>query len=113
MKKFFATIATVVFAGSVHAASDADVYHGWAAGNPDLSTDVSSLVQSVVSRGSYEALVYNGFEQGNSELSFESESVAIRLASQPGIGDSMGSLDRISLSGSNIYNGFEVGNPDL
>ena len=114
MKKLFATIAIVVFAGSVHAASDAEVYRGLATDNPDLSTDLDSVVvQSEVSLGSYDAFVYSGFENGNSELSFGSESVAAELAVQPGIGDSFDFLDRSSLSGVSVYNGFEIGNPDL
>ena len=112
MKKLIATIATVVFAGSVHAALDSEVYHGWAAGNPDLSSGVVT-VKSDVSPGSYDAIVYNGFQQGNSELSFGSESVAVQLAVQPGIGDSFDTMDRSSLSSSSVYNGFEIGNPDL
>ena len=110
MKKVVTIIATVLFAGGIHAASNAEVYHGWAFGNPDLSTDVSTSVGSELSLVSYDASVYNGFEQGNSELSFESKSVAAQLANQPGIGDSM---DRSTVSTSSIYHGFEIGNPDL
>ena len=112
MKKLFATIATVVFAGSVHAASDAEVYNGWAAGNPDLSSDVVT-VKSDVSPASYDIVVYNGFERGNSERSYGSESVAVQLAVQPGVGDSFNHMDRRALFTSSIYRGFEIGNPDL
>ena len=64
------SIATVIFAGSVHAVSDREVYRGLAAGNPDLSTDLDSVVvQSELVPGLYDAFVYNGFEQGNTERS--------------------------------------------
>ena len=62
---------------------------------------------------SYDIIVYNGFERGNSELSYGSESVAVQLAVQPGIGDSFDRMDRSALFSSSIYNGFEIGNPDL
>ena len=114
MNKLFATIATVIFAGSVYAASDSEVYRGWAAGNPDLSTDLDRVaVPPEVSPGSYDAFVYNGFENGNPELSFGWENVAAELAVQPGIGDRFDSVDRSLLSSFSIYNGFEIGNPDL
>lgn len=112
MKKLFATIATVVFSGSIQAASDVEVYHGWAAGNPDLTSDVVTL-RSDVFPASYDVIVYNGFERGNSELSFGSESAAARLATQPGIGDSVDTMARGELRGFSIYNGFEIGNPEL
>lgn len=112
MRTLFATIATVVFAGSVQAASDSQVYHGWAAGNPDLSSDFGGVsVQSEVSPGSQDSFVYNGFEQGNTELSHGAENIAAQLAVQPGVGDSVETMNRGRLS--SIYHGFEVGNPDL
>ena len=73
MNKLFATIATLVFTGSVHAASDSQVYHGWASGNPDLSSDVERLDRSTwlaeagMGRGSVSS-IYRGFEIGNPDL---------------------------------------------
>ena len=112
MKKLVTPIATVLFAGTVHAASDAEVYHGWATGNPDLSSDVVTA-KSDPSPYSHDAIVYNGFENGNSELAFGSKSAADQVANQPAIGDSVNTVNRSSLSGFSIYNGFEIGNPEL
>lgn len=115
MKKQFAAIAAIIFAGSVHAASDAVVYHGFERGNPDLSTDWSSVSDPMaLSSGDYDAIVYNGFEQGNPELNFGVESVTAPVAVQPGIGDVSGFVVQGSPTKlSSIYNGFERGNPDL
>ena len=112
MNKLFATIATLVFTGSVHAASDSQVYHGWASGNPDLSSDVDAVaLTSRVPSGPPGSDIYNGFERGNAELSYGSETLAARLGGQPGIGDGSAGMGRGSVS--SIYRGFEIGNPDL
>ena len=112
MNRLFATIATLAFAGSVQAASDAEVYHGWAVGNSELSTDLDPVVgQMETVPGSLDAFVYNGFERNNSELAVGSESLPAGLAVQPEIGDSFKGRDRGSSF--SIYNGFEAGNPDL
>ena len=42
MKQTLVTITALLFAGSLQAASDVEVYHGFAAGNPELSTDGQS-----------------------------------------------------------------------
>lgn len=42
MRQALITITALLFAGSLHAASDVEVYHGFAAGNPELSTDAQS-----------------------------------------------------------------------
>ena len=69
MKQTLATAVALLFAGSIQAASDAEVYHGFSAGNPDLSSETQTAkkrgVDSVIG---FDALVYNGFEVGNPDL---------------------------------------------
>ena len=70
MKRRFATIATLVSAGSVRAASGSQSPHVRAAGNPDLSSGLDRVcAHSETLPGSQDSLLYNGFEQGKSELS--------------------------------------------
>ena len=51
MKQTTAILSSILIVGSVHAASDADVYQGWAKGNPDLSTEVPSYQASAAVAG--------------------------------------------------------------
>ena len=120
MKQTLVTATALLFAGSLQAASDAEVYHGFAAGNPDISSET----QTAHRRGSgpeigFDALVYNGFELGNPELASdgptESSTKTAMVGSQPAIGSGARGFG----SGGDpfhrwsIYNGFEIGNPDL
>ena len=119
MKQTLATAIALLFAGSIQAASDAEIYHGFAAGNPDLSSET----QTAQNRGSdsrigFDALVYNGFELGNQELSSDgptrsSTEVAVMIGSQPAIGSSNRGFGSDLFNQHSIYNGFEVGNPEL
>jgi hypothetical protein len=118
MKQTLATAIALLFAGSIQAASDSEVYHGFAAGNPDLSSET----QTARNRGSnsaigFDAVVYNGFELGNPELSTDSRSGSATemamIGSQPAIGSSSRVFGSDPFNQRGIYNGFEVGNPDL
>ena len=118
MKHTIAIAIATLFAGSLQAASDAEVYHGFAAGNPDLSTETQTAQNHGSDSGiGFDALVYNGFELGNPELSTGSRSgssteVAM-IGSQPAIGSSNRGFGSDLFNQRSIYNGFEVGNPDL
>lgn len=85
MKQTLVTITALLFAGSLQAASDVEVYHGFAAGNPELSTDGQSARTTEVAM----------------------------IAAQPAIGSSARGFGNDPFSQRSIYNGFEVGNPDL
>ena len=85
MKQTLVTITALLFAGSLQAASDVEVYHGFAAGNPELSTDGQSARTTEVAM----------------------------IAAQPAIGSSVRGFGNDPFSQRSIYNGFEVGNPDL
>ena len=120
MRQTLATAIALLFAGSLQAASDAEVYHGFAAGNPDLSTTAYTAQNRSSGSGiGFDAFVYNGFEVGNPELSTggrtgSSTEVAM-IGSQPAIGSGTRGFgsDGDPFNQWSIYNGFEVGNPDL
>ena len=80
MKAIVTTIALTIFAGTAAAASDQDVYAGFA-GNPDLGHDMTYMQAPSASqpgigdstsgqRSSFttRADIYRGFEKGNSDL---------------------------------------------
>jgi hypothetical protein len=118
MKQTLATAIALLFAGSIQAASDVEVYHGFAAGNPDLSAETQTAqIRGSGSKIGFDALVYNGFELGNPELSSDSlprsYSEVDVIGSQPAIGSSNREFGGELFSQRSIYNGFEVGNPDL
>ena len=120
MKQALATITAILFAGSVQAASDFEVYHGFAVGNSDLSTEVGTMRHRLSDpRLGFDALVYNGFEQGNPELSTDGPIAPARevamTGAQPAIGSAVGGFGTDSglFAQGSIYNGFEEGNPDL
>ena len=118
MKHTITTAIAMLFAGSLQAASDAEVYHGFAAGNPDLSSEVYSAQRpGSDSRVSYDALVYHGFELGNPELGTDGQIERTAEVAMTGAQPAVGSGDRLFgsdlFSQRSIYNGFEVGNPDL
>ena len=124
MKKVISSIAIMLFAGTINAATDAEIYHGFAKGNPDLETgsgyDVHrSAVQPGIGSGSgmmrtggFSAnQIYHGFERGNPDL--HSGYSRYSVAAVPGIG-SRSSASRHSVATDNdIYHGFEKDNPDL
>ena len=81
MKTAYVTFAMMIFAGSASAASDNDVYHAWAMGNPDLSSDFHQLRAPAASQPGIgdnpmgqthginsSAEIYRGFEKGNPDL---------------------------------------------
>ena len=121
MKQTLAAAIALLFAGSLQAASDAEVYHGFAAGNPDLSTErFTAHNRSSDSGTGFDRLVYNGFEVGNPELSTAGGSGAspdevAMIGSPPAVGSGTGGFggDSDPFRQWSIYNGFEVGNPDL
>lgn len=123
MKKLIPAVAALLFVGSVSAATDAEIYHGFAKGNPDLSSGSSysesrTAVQPGIGSGTGPSPVhgvsnneiYHGFEKGNPDLWSGASRTA--SASVPGIGSRSGSASR-HVSDNDIYHGFEKGNPDL
>lgn len=116
MKHTISTIAALLIAGSVQAqaGSDAAVYQGFAAGNSDLRSDpFSSSGQRLAAR---DAEVYHGFEVMNSELSTDIGSPGSSVTAMvPQIGSSTSDYHGGSelFRHRSIYNGFEMGNPDL
>ena len=80
MKAMIITIALTIFAGTAAAASDHDVYAGFAK-NPDLGHDMTHMQApgaSQRSMGDYDSAqrssgttradIYRGFEEGNPDL---------------------------------------------
>ncbi len=123
MKKSIIAISALLFTGAAGAASDWEIYRGFAPGNPDLSTgstykSVASAVQpgigsSTGTRSHSPATdydIYRGFASGNSDLSSDM-APSLRTANAPGIGEGTGL--RGSASNHFIYHGFEKDNPDL
>ncbi|MBA1445934.1 MAG: hypothetical protein M3H12_17785 [Chromatiales bacterium] len=123
MKRSIIAISALLFAGTAGAASDWEIYRGFAPGNPDLSTgstykSVATAVQpgigsSTGTRSHSPATdydIYRGFASGNSDLSSDM-APSLRTANVPGIG--LGTGLRGSASNHFIYHGFEKDNPDL
>ena len=115
MKIAAKAILPLLFVGTAYAATDAQVYRGFAAGNPELATEYESAsVDYGAYAGSFDAYVYHGWQVGNPELSFDQESGVMRTATQQGIGDSLaGDRGMTTISNNDIYHGFERGNPEL
>ncbi len=79
MRAIITTFALTMFAGAAAAASDQDIYAGFAK-NPDLSHDTThmqppGMVQGGMSHsnsgqssGTSRAFIYRGFEEGNPDL---------------------------------------------
>ncbi len=80
MKAIITTFALTIFAGTAMAASDQDVYAGFAK-NPDLGHDMTHMQlpgashggmgddgAMTNSRGTTRADIYRGFEEGNPDL---------------------------------------------
>lgn len=124
MKVLITPIAAVFFAGAVSAATDAEIYHGFAEGNNDLASDTvydtqRSAVQPGIGGGTdsmrrsvaTDHLIYRGFEVGNNDL-YSGHSASHSMAVMPGIGSPRHSSDA-GFSFDDIYHGFEKGNPDL
>jgi hypothetical protein len=112
MKTTITSLSMLLFVGAVHAASDAEIYHGFAQGNPDLSSDVVTQIPFSLERVS-DNDIYRGFEFGNLDLSTDVVYEPMRMAMAPGIGDShLGPIHNHATE-NDIYHGFEIGNPDL
>lgn len=107
MKTLCAICTSLVFVGSVSAASDADIYHGFAEGNPDLSTAYKTDAWPTgVQPGVGDRFdLYHGLSDNNPDLypsvGEQSQMAGERTGGAPQFGDS------------HVYHGFEVGNPDL
>ena len=126
MKKIISSVAILFFAGTINAATDAEIYHGFAKGNPDLEHGSSSsmartAVQPGIGSGSGEMRsgrvsdhqIYHGFERGNPDLWTGSARSGYSVATVPGIGSSS-KTGRLSVfSDNDIYHGFEKDNLDL
>ncbi|MEN8177754.1 MAG: hypothetical protein ABFS39_03960 [Pseudomonadota bacterium] len=124
MKKLMTPIALLVFVGSLNAATDAEIYHGFAKGNPDLETGATyeiarSAVQPGIGSGSdgmrsrvaSDNQIYHGFERGNPDLWSGSSGYSVAVV--PGIGSSSHGRRHSTVTGNYIYHGFEKDNPDL
>ena len=124
MKKLITPIAALFFAGAVSAATDAEIYHGFAKDNPDLASDWAhdmerNAVQPGIGSGTADMrgsvasdhLIYRGFEVDNPDL-WSGDSSRHAVAVIPGIGSSTHSTNAV-FRFERIYNGFEKGNPDL
>ena len=124
MKKILIPVAVIFFTGAVNAATDEEVYHGFAKGNSDLATSPAfastrTAVQPGIGAGvghsrankATDNDIYRGFERGNPDLSSGSWT-GHSVASVPGIGSSSGS-GYSKYSDNDIYRGFEIDNQDL
>ena len=100
--KVFAATVPFVLAGSVGAATDAEIYHGFADGNPDLSTEYGSVSMTTGSQpgvgDSFDT--YGAWAKGNPDL----------YSSIEGRSDHS---DRTRPDDFDIYHGIAEGNPDL
>lgn|GEM_PF-4964025 len=123
MKKLITPIVALFFAGGVYAATDAEIYHGFAEGNMDLASDTaygtqSSAVQPGIGSGvgmhhsgDVDHLIYRGFEVNNPDL-WSGGSSSRSSAVMPGIGSSnMPGNDSFRFE--DIYHGYATDNMDL
>ncbi len=123
MKMLVTSVSTLLFVGSVCAATDAEIYHGFAMGNPDLSTETSTSAAGQAGIGSdsgnYRTVgatsndIYHGFEMDNADLWSGFSDSRNASASVPGIGTQSGRTRRHAFTDNDIYHGFERNNPDL
>ena len=126
MKKLISSVALVFIAGTANAATDSEVYHGFAKGNPDLETGsayaitrtavqpgIGSSTGMMRTRGLSDNQIYHGFERGNPDLYSGSSQTDYSVASVPGIGSGSATGRHSGFSHNDIYHGFEKGNPDL
>ena len=100
--KVITATASLVLVGSVSAATDAEIYHGFADGNPDLSTEfggdsVTTSVQPGVG-DSFDS--YGDWAKGNPDL-------------YSGKGVRSDRMDRTPPADFDYYHGIAEGNPDL
>jgi len=93
MKRLIIAISATLFTAAAGAADDSAVYHGFADGNPDLSTAGQTTSVSAMRPGVGDH--YQGWGEGISDL----------FAGADGGSDSSGNSD--------IYHGFADDNPDL
>lgn len=94
MKRLIVAVSATLFAVAAGAASDYDIYHGFAEGNSDLSTGDRLGSMSAVRPGVGDH--YQGIGRANPDL-FESSYKSVpRSSGHP-----------------DIYNGFDEGNSDL
>ena len=125
MKKITSTAAVMFFASTLHAATDTEIYHGFANGNPDLQTGgtpsmthtavqpgIGSSTGQMRSKRVSDHQIYRGFERGNPDLYSGSTHSGYSVAAVPGIGSGSKS-QRSVFTDNDIYHGFEKGNPDL
>ncbi len=100
--KVVTATAPLLLAGSVGAATDAEIYHGFAGGNPDISTEVESVSMTTsVQPGVGDRFgSYREWAKGNPDL-------------YSSVGGRQDRSDRTSSADLDIYHGFGEGNPDL
>ncbi len=125
MKRFATTIATLMFAGTVSAADESFIYHGFEVNNPDLYsgyavTEAATAVQpgigdrshssrpmSTSFANSYETYTRNNPDQ-YSGVSRSDQMTAV----QPGIGDRIEHSRSRTGTSSDSYDAWVAGNPD-
>ena len=125
MKKLATTIATLAFAGSVSAADESFIYHGFEKNNPDLyggylASEAATAVQpGIGDRASHSRPMSTHFTDSYETYTMKNPDVYSgglrterRTATQPGIGDSSERSQRWSLSRSDSYDVWVRGNPD-
>ena len=102
LTKLVTATVPLVLAGTAGAATDAEIYHGFADDNPDISTEVESVSTATsVQPGVGDRFdSYRDWAKGNPDL-------YSRVVGRPH------HSDRTSLPDLDIYHGFGEGNPDL
>ena len=100
--KVITATASLVLVGSVSAATDAEIYHGFADGNPDLSTEFGDdSVRTSVQPGVGDSFdSYHDWAKGNPDLYSGTDVGSRRVDS--GLPEDF-----------DIYHGIAEGNPDL
>ena len=125
MKTLFASIATLVFVGSVSASNESFIYHGFEVGNGDLYggysiSDHMTAVQPGIGDRSDRSRSpttratdsYDHFVMHNEDTYSGEPRSEKRSATRPGIGDSSDRMSRRNLSGNDSYSAWVEGNPD-
>ena len=125
MKKFATTIATLMFAGTVSAANESFIYHGFEVNNPDLysgyaASEAATAIQPGIGDRSHSSRPmttsftdsYQTFTMNNPDQ-YSGVSRSDQMTGvQPGIGDRIDRSRRLSGSSSDSYDAWVAGNPD-
>ncbi len=128
MKKVITSIATLVIAGSVSAANESFIYHGFEENNPDLYSGYSAVeTRTAVQPGvgdssdrSRPSMVtisdsYGHWVKGNPDAYSGFSRAGQRTGMHPGIGDRYHAVSmqrKLDLLRSDSYDAWVEGNPD-